>query len=85
MDHAWASQLGKVLSAALEKVNWTRDTGGVFRYTDEYARDNELDGGFSSVSISRSYGPRGKAAVGWATDEKIASFRAERNRIKPFR
>lgn len=60
VDNAWDSALGKAFRQALSKIKWTRATGGVFRYSNEYAEDAALDYGSNAVSISSAFGPLGK-------------------------
>lgn len=60
VDHAWASPLGQAFAKALEGVEWTRGTGGAFRYSDEYGEDAAMEHGGASVRISRHFGPRGE-------------------------
>lgn len=60
VEHAWESPFGKLLNAELRKIKWTRGTGGVFRYTDEYAEDAAMDHGGNAVRISSAFGPLGE-------------------------
>lgn len=60
VDDAWASVLGRTLARELERVKWTRGTGGAFNYTDEYAQDAAMDHGYTPISISHAYGPLGE-------------------------
>lgn len=59
VDHAWESVLGQSFEKALSEITWTRGTGGSFRKTDEYAEDAAMEHGYSPITISRSFGPRG--------------------------
>lgn len=59
VECAWNSPLGKALKAALKNVKWTRGTGGVFNYSDEYGRDAAMEHGYDAVSISHAFGPLG--------------------------
>ena len=52
--------LGKTFFAFLEKVTWTRGTGGVFRESDEYAEEAAMSHGGNPVSISQHFGPLGE-------------------------
>lgn len=59
VSDAHAGWLWKSLSAALAKVEWTRNTGGVFTKNDEYNRDNDDVGGGANY-ISARFGPLGQ-------------------------
>lgn len=60
VDTARESELGKTLFSMLDKIEWTRGTGGVARYSNEYMRDADMEyGGGGSREVG--YGPRGKA------------------------
>jgi len=60
VERAHESVLGTAFFRALDKVKWTRATGGVFRHSDEYARDASMETGDNPVHISRSFGPEGE-------------------------
>lgn len=57
---AHETTLGKAFFAFLEKVEWTRSTGGVFRQSDEYAEDAAMEHGGNPVSIAQHFGPLGE-------------------------
>lgn len=57
------SWLGKALFAALEKITWTRGTGGYGIGNDEHNRDSRYEGGGSNYVTFR-YGPLG-GKWGW--------------------
>lgn len=61
VENAWESAMGKAFKKALESVKWTRDTGGVFRYADEYGMEASMDHGGNPIRISQHFGPRGVA------------------------
>ena len=63
VDHAHATWLGKKVFKLLNKVEWTRATGGVIYGNDEYNRGDRGDGGGNY--ITRAYGPIGKKAREW--------------------
>jgi hypothetical protein len=44
----------------MDKVEWTRDTGGVISGNDEYNRECDSPGGAANY-IKHAYGPRGTA------------------------
>lgn len=75
VDEARESELGKTLFSALDKIKWTRGTGGVSRYTNEYMRDADMEHGSGSTS-EEGYGPRGKAM----TEAKFGLLRRRRTR-----
>lgn len=60
VENAWESPFGRLFSEQLRKIKWTRGTGGVFRYTDEYAEDAALEHGSNAVRISHAFGPLGE-------------------------
>lgn len=59
VDRAWASWLGLALRQALQKVQWTRATGGIFVGNDEYNRDERENGGGANYVTAR-FGPLGE-------------------------
>lgn len=59
VDRAHGSPLGRVLFGALDKMEWTRGTGGVSRYSDEYMREADMEHG-GGGSRESGYGPKGK-------------------------
>jgi hypothetical protein len=59
VEEAHEHLLGKTLFSALAKMKWTRGTGGVFIYSDEYMADAAMDGNGSAVSRT-PYGPLGE-------------------------
>jgi hypothetical protein len=60
VERAWESLLGRTLQEKLSKIQWTRATGGAFRYSDEYARDAAMENGSNAVSLRNCYGPLGE-------------------------
>lgn len=65
VDEAWGSPLGKAFQAALGRVNWTRGTGGHFRYSDEYMQDADHDyagGRLTHFPALRAVGRKGLRA-----------------------
>lgn len=60
VEDAWGSALGKAFAKALQEIKWTRGTGGVFRYTDEYEEDACMSHGGNPISISQHFGPLGE-------------------------
>lgn len=61
VERAWESLLGRTLRVALAKIQWTRGTGGGFRYTDEYAQDGAMENGGNPISLTHCHGPLGEA------------------------
>lgn len=59
VEEAHEAPLAKVLFAALDRINWTRSTGGSGVGNDEYNRDSDYSGGGSNYTTFR-YGPLGK-------------------------
>lgn len=51
VERARRSALGKSTERALSRVKWTRNSGGVVKYQDEYQRDS-----FTGPTISARYG-----------------------------
>lgn len=60
VDHAHDSWLGKALFAQLDRVTWTRGSGGYFVGNNEYNDDRDVGGGANY--LTRSYGPAGDRA-----------------------
>lgn len=60
VDDAWKSALGRAFAKALQEIKWTRGTGGVFRYSDEYDEDACMSHGGNPISISQHFGPLGE-------------------------
>lgn len=58
-DRADQHPLAVALFAALERITWTRGTGGVSIGNDEYNRDVEYEGGGGNYRL-RAYGPLGQ-------------------------
>lgn len=75
VERAHESVLGQAFFRALDKVKWTRATGGVFRQSDEYSRDASMESGDNPVFISRSFGPEGEKI-----QEAESGFRSRRPR-----
>lgn len=61
VDRAWEHPIGQAFAQALRSITWTRATGGVFRYSNEYQEEANLEHG-GETSISRSFGPLGEQA-----------------------
>lgn len=60
VESAHEGTLGKAFFQALHQIKWTRGTGGVFRHTDEYAKDAAIENGNNPISISYQVGPEGE-------------------------
>lgn len=58
-DYCRDHPIARALFARLDRLNWTRGSGGVIVANDEYNRDSENPGGGGNYIVS-SYGPRGK-------------------------
>ena len=61
VETADASPLAAVFFGALNKVTWTRGTGGVLVGNDEYNQDTREVGGGRNY-ITRTFGPKGEQA-----------------------
>lgn len=59
VDTARNSPLGMVFFTALDKVKWTRGTGGTLVGNDEYNGESEAEGGGANYVTAR-YGPLGE-------------------------
>jgi len=59
VDFFRGSVLGRALFKALDQIRWTRGSGGVITYTDEYMRET-MDAGAMVNSISNWFGPLGE-------------------------
>lgn len=77
VDRAHESYLGRALFGALNKINWTRGTGGVSYYSDEYMKESLIDGG--DGASESYYGPLGEKAredkLGWRPQRKSSMRR----------
>lgn len=62
VDRAHEKWLGRALFAQLDRVKWTRGSGGVFTGNDEYNQDSDYEGGGGNY-ITYEYGPPSKKAV----------------------
>lgn len=60
-DHAHNSWLGRALFAQLDRVTWTRGSGGRFIGNDEYNRDDRAAGGGGNY-VTAKFGPAGDRA-----------------------
>lgn len=60
-DHAAGHPLHGVFFGALEKIQWTRGTGGVISGNNEYNRDTYEHGGGANY-ITHTFGPKGTVA-----------------------
>lgn len=60
VDRAWECPLGRMFSKVISSVEWTRATGGVFYYNDEYNREEEGFSGAGGDRVSHYFGPIGK-------------------------
>lgn len=60
VERAHDDKLAQVFFASLDKVKWTRGTGGVILYDDEYRKDD-----YAGPSISSSFGPKGIEEEVW--------------------
>lgn len=80
VEHAWESTLGKAFRKALESVTWTRGSGGVFRYSDEYAEDAAMEHGGNPIHISQHFGPLGEQMV-----EDETGYNPRTRKVKNFR
>jgi hypothetical protein len=62
VDHAHKQTMGRYLFRALNKVEWTRGTGGTIVGNDEYNRESDYEGGGANY-ITYRYGPKKKGNV----------------------
>jgi hypothetical protein len=74
VDEAHSCPLGQVFFAALDKVAWTRGTGGAAAYNTEYARDDCSPGGGAN-QVSFEFGPRGEEARTQEMGMTLARYR----------
>lgn len=74
VDHARDSVLATIFFAALDKVTWTRDTGGSIVGNDEYNREADYVGGGGNY-ITATYGPRGEAARATEMGVTVSRYR----------
>lgn len=63
VDRAHDTPLGRLFFQALDKMQWTRNTGGTVRYTNEYMRDNMMERDGGDGYSERGYGPIGEASL----------------------
>lgn len=59
VEQARESRMGRAFFDALARIQWTRATGGVIRYADEYSREDDLEHG-GGATIRSSFGPLGE-------------------------
>lgn len=79
VDSAHEAPLAKDFFAALDRVNWTRATGGYGVGNNEYNRDDEHAGGGGNYTTFR-YGPLGEAQQAQQMGMTVAKFREMRKR-----
>ena len=68
VDSAHEHRVAKAFFAAIDKVKWTRGTGGYFTGNDEYTEDNREYGGGANY-YTAGFGPIGAAENPGGTDE----------------
>lgn len=75
-ERAREHPLAQALFTALEKISWTRGTGGVILGNNEYAREAEhaYAGGGGSYIVS-AFGPRGEEARAQQMGISVAKYR----------
>jgi hypothetical protein len=61
-DHARSHPMGQAFFALLDKVRWTRGSGGKIIGNDEYNRDSDYEGGGGNY-VTAEYGPEKKRAL----------------------
>lgn len=62
--------VAKAMFKALRQVDWTRNSGGVFRANDEYNRESgKQHAGAGGSYVNSAYGPRGEEVAGYRTDQ----------------
>ena len=61
VDHAHGNYFVKGVFRRLDRVKWTRNTGGYIVGNNEYNKDDDSPGGGANY-VSRSYGPLGERA-----------------------
>lgn len=64
-ERANADPVAKAFFQALDRVEWTRGSGGVIVGNDEYNRDSREGGGGGNYEV-KGYGPKGGREVGRA-------------------
>lgn len=62
VDRAHEHPVAQAFFRALDRVTWTRGTGGQFIGNNEYNRDNEYEGGGGNY-VTQTFGPRSKAQL----------------------
>jgi hypothetical protein len=79
IERARAHPVVAALFAALKRVTWTRDSGGVFTGNDESNRDARGVGGGGNY-ITMAYGPRGEDERAYAMGMSPAQYRRLMNK-----
>lgn len=60
VDRARESDLGQAFFSQLQKIEWTRGTGGHTRYSDEYSEEAAMEHGGNPISTGDHTGPLGQ-------------------------
>lgn len=79
VEAARESALGRVFFEGLDRVRWTRDTGGFGVGNSEYNEDSFEPGGGANYTTF-TYGPRGEARAAQDVGVSVSEYRAWRAR-----
>jgi hypothetical protein len=79
VDHAREGEMARLFFGYLDRIQWTRGTGGVGLYHSEYQEDGEFD---YAASISFAYGPKGEQVQAQRMGVSVTKYRSITHRTR---